>query len=81
MLRQMVQMRPGIPTPNCLTKNVEKLPKNGQNDPKMDKNYPKMSKNYPKWPKNGPKWSEMLSPMVQMRQGISKWRKIVPKMV
>ena len=28
MLRQMVQMRSGIPTPNCLTKKGEILTKN-----------------------------------------------------
>ena len=41
MFRQMVQMRPVIPTPNCLTENGEKLPKktkNGQNNPKMAQN-------------------------------------------
>ena len=34
MFRQMVQMRPVIPTPNFPTENAEKLLKNGQNDPK-----------------------------------------------
>ena len=34
MFRQMVQMRPVIPTPNCLTENGEKLPKKDQKWPK-----------------------------------------------
>ena len=41
MFRQMVQMRPVIPTPNCQIENSEncqKITKNGQNDPKMAKN-------------------------------------------
>ena len=45
MFRQMVQMSTGIPTPNCLTKNGEKLPETGQKwpkGPKKGENQPKM---------------------------------------
>ena len=43
MLRQMVQMRPGIPTPNCLTKNGEKLQNKYQKMAKMTLKWPKMT--------------------------------------
>ena len=36
----------------------------------MDKNGIKLAKKWPKTAQNASKWSEMLSQMVQMRQGI-----------
>ena len=58
---QIVQMMPGIPTPNSLIKNGEilmknweKLPKNSQNAPKMAKSGPKMAENG----KNGHFWEK-----------------------
>ena len=38
MFRQIVQMKPGIPTPNCLIKSGEILTKTGENE----KNWPKI---------------------------------------
>ena len=41
----MFKISTGIPTPNCLTENSEKvqnkIPKHKQNDPKIAKNTPK----------------------------------------
>ena len=38
MVTEMIQMRPGIPTPNSLTKNGELLMKNWEKLPKMAQN-------------------------------------------
>ena len=43
MFRQLVQMRPVISTPNCLTENGEKLPKNDRKIAKMTLKWPKMA--------------------------------------
>ena len=54
MFRQIVQMRPGISTQNCKTKNSEKLLENYQHDLKMGKN-----------DQNSQKWSEMFRQMTK----------------
>ena len=54
MFRQMVQMRPVIPTPNFPTVNGGKLPKNHRKMAKMTLKWPKMAQNGLKWPINGP---------------------------
>ena len=56
----MVQIRPGIPSPNFLTKRGKILHKNGPKRDKMNK----------KGHKNDPKWSVMSKQMVQMRPEI-----------
>jgi len=48
MFRQMVQMRPVIPTPNFPTVNGGKLPKNHRKMAKITLKWPKMTL---KWPK------------------------------
>jgi len=59
-VNQMVQIRPGIPSPNFLTKHGKILHKNGPKRDKMNK----------KGHKNDPKWSVMSKQMVQMRPEI-----------
>ena len=51
MLRQLLQIRPGILTPNCLTKNDEILTKNGKIGKKMPQMTIKLARNGQKWPK------------------------------
>ena len=56
-------MRPGLLTPNYLTKKSKNLPENGW---KMAK----MTKKLPKTVHNGLNWSEIFRQMVQMRSEI-----------
>ena len=58
----MFQISTGIPTPNCLTENSEKVQKKYQNINKMTQKQQKIHQNSPKMAQNGMtylgKWSK-----------------------